>query len=439
MFLYTHAYPAYRHIEDVELVEDSEDEEPEGKKRKITGDNDGTYVLNPEGATESGGDVKDDDADAKPAPNLPALGQIRLMYAKPTPSSDSPKWGAREHIPNASGLFVPYVKDLVIPDKKTLPAVMERYFARCFAKDLSGMVQKLTDLRSAWGNISTTSLGSEMSHIAKCIDLALQAQAIIYPVYTGAVYEGTVISGAGFTIVKNGDVYEPMAYADLQERVVASSAHSRAIEEIVDAVNNEDEFSMKGCSTIRQLSNLLKEEDLDESARSRVVKAAHNLSFENKYWSTSAYYVQSMLSYLVDEKVAIPDDVPMHPKYIFYSSRIEEVMSAFGYEAPSFLIPNGKQLELSKVEPPKNFHVRTLPIATAIGDMMYVLEKGVITNGNQNLSHKHRDLALKSNDKKEVWKLLKGLYGKSGDTKSTESSKVEGLPPPAKDDIDELW
>jgi len=439
LFLYTHAYPAYRHIEDITLEEDTDQEPPDGKKRKITEDDDvGTYEAQ-EGPSDAEESVDDEGEGKDPYPKAPNYDKVRLVYAKPTRSTTT-RWGPLAHIPNSSGLFAPYVKDLAVPDKKTLPGLMERYFAKCFANDLHGIVAKLGQLRSAWGTIHSTSLGNELSHLAKCIDLALQAQAVVYPVYSGTVYEGSVISGAGFTMFGYSEkVYEPISYSKLQDHVVSNSAHSKAVAEIINAVDNEEPFKMDGCSSIRQLSNLLKEEDLDETARAKVVKAAHHLSYPNKYWSTSTHYVHTMLTYILDDKVAIPDDVPMHPNYIFYDSRVKEVMSAFGYEAPSFMIPNGRQIGLDKKDPPENFHVRTLPTATAIGDMMYVLEKGMITNGNKNMSGKHRDLALKSNDKKEVWKTLKGLYERSNKTASTGGQKVEGLPPPAKTDIDGLW
>lgn len=412
-FLLTHVYPAFRHTSDLKPTT-VDVLTTVTKKRKVSTT---SYIACVTDVVTNLEDPVEID-EGSPGISHQRSTDIRLTNAKPTPISND-KWGAMENIPNASGLYVPYVKELASADTHTVPNLVSTTFVRCLSKTAKGMFRSMEQLRSAWGVIAQTDLGHEISHLAKCIEIALQAQSTVYPVYTNGIYEGTVICGAGYSMCIKDRVFEPLTYANLQEVVRDSSAHSQSLERICSVLREEHRDEISECRTMRGLSEIVKGIELDVLQRSEIVKAAHNLSYPSRYWSTATVNVKIMLDFLVNTEKAIPVDTPMHPKYLFSVDHMELVLSAFGHQAPTFMIPNGTRCDLQNVNPPSNFHVRTITVENAVLDMTYCMENGYITNNMHNLSHKHRDNPLRSLEKMEVWVMLKQMYSRKQSERST--------------------
>lgn len=405
-FLLTHVYPAFRHASDQDEAPSNFD--VQRKRRKVA---DSSYVecmANPDSHLE---DMEEDDDAEKEEGEVPGSepGNVQLKYAKPTTTAAKNVWGSVKDVPNSDGIFVPYVSELAVVDTMTVPDVVSRYFMRCLASESNDMFLQMHELRSAWGLISKTDLGKEITHIYKCIEVALRAQASIYPVYNDTIYEGTVICGAGYTLNIGDKVYVPLSYEKLQDEVSEASSHTKAINGIMLYLTEGDDADrVKDCTTMRQLSEVVKEVELDVVDRQSIIKHAYNLHFPNTYWSTSVTNTQAMLHHLISEK-ELPDDMPMNPKYLFSVDRVELVLSAFGHSAPSFMIPNGPKCGFQMADPPKNLHIRTVGLETAILDMKFVMENGMITNNMNNLSSRHKDTPVNGGPKREIWKMLKML------------------------------
>jgi hypothetical protein len=278
-----------------------------------------------------------------------------------------------------------------------------------------------------------------VTHLCKCLDIAVQAQSFIYPVYTSNIYEGTVICGAGYSLGMKNGVVTPIDYADLQQTVRDNSAHSRSLETIRGLVPEGVKQQVTECGSIRELSTILKGVAMNEADKQVAMQAALHLSFSSRYWSTSILHVREMLGYLVDVGREIPSDVPMHPTYMFATDRIELVMSAFGHQAPTFMITNGAQCRFTVETPPKNLHVRTVATAAAILDMRYCLENGYVTNNMQNLSSKHRDAPIKSDDKVEVWRLLREAQANVVGESAGSGQRTQGAAPQGRSIEDDLF
>jgi hypothetical protein len=423
LFLLTHVYPAMRHTDTITLRNEGNElfEEPPSKKRKADTMKESSMTAKASQAPAKRGEERDSgDSDNRDD-------TIELKRAKPTQRTDEGRWGSVEHMPNASGVYVPFVRELAVSDTITLPTLLSTTFIKCLSDTTQGMVQQLRYLRAAWGVISTTDVGHEISHLSKCIDIAIQAQAIVYPIYAGTIYEGSIISGASFSIGIGEKVYEPLAYERLQDEVRKSSMHTRSINEISALLGNDDKGQPYVYSSIRELSAIAKERPIDEFQRQEMVKLAYNLCFDNRYWSTSPRYIEKALDLLL-EPTRISNDIPMNPKYMFSVDPIECVLSAFGHQSFTFMIPNGSRTELGVGQPPKNFHVRTIAVESAVLDMKYMLENGYVTNNVQNLSSKHRDIPLKGDVKQGIWKALKEVYAnrQGGTTDENDRSKDSG-------------
>jgi hypothetical protein len=100
------------------------------------------------------------------------------------------------------------------------------------------------------------------------------------------------------------------------------------------------------------------------------------------------------------------------------------------------MITNAAKCALSSKEPPRNFHVRTTTVETAVSDMKYVMENRYITNNNQRLSSKHRDIPIKGNDKARIWADLQAIV--SSETGKTEE-KVQNEDTDERDISDDVF
>jgi hypothetical protein len=229
-----------------------------------------------------------------------------------------------------------------------------------------------------------------------------------------------VISGAGYSVVTQDGVVEPISYGDLQLKVQSMSVHTAALGRIRTATNVN---AVSDVTSMRELSTILGTVAMDELTKQQVIKDAKSLSFPNRFWSTAPENVKRALVLLTND-TEIGYDVPLHPDFLFTVDRVETVMAAFGHEAFTFMLPNGKETKLSG-GPPQNLATYTVAIASAIADMKYMMENGSITNNLTNLSNKHRGQSYNSSLKKEVWDLLK-LCGNADENDGTATHVVPG-------------
>jgi len=423
--LQTHRYSAFRTADDLNPCNVLDDSSVVTKKRKVSSTSYLVAAANPIQYTD---DLSEEELKTLQS-NQTQVPTIRLTVAKPS-SNTLPIFGTVGDVPNADGLFFPYVKDLSVADNSTVPNVVTHYLNKCLGENVHEIVRVLSMLKSAWGLIKDTDFGHEMSHMYKCIDIALRSQTAVFPIFTNDIYEGTVIWGTGYYIGMNGRVYRPIAYADLLKEIDDKSMHSSALREIIALCGDNMENEIMDCTSIRQLAHTVQQVEITEVTKTQIVKAAHKLCYSNKYWSSVQRYVCKMLDLLNnwDKPEGIDADIPMHPSKIFSSDREEVVLSAFGHQAPTFLIPNGQNIALvSDKTPPKQFHVRMVELNRAIADMKYVRENGTITNNNSNLSSKHKDSSLNGDSKKAVWDKLGEYTQKDGPVQAASAEVPTGV------------
>jgi hypothetical protein len=213
--------------------------------------------------------------------------------------------------------------------------------------------------------------------------------------------------GGSFSICIRNTVHIPLLQADLRTEIRENAQHTRAVTRLAEILGTEF-ATIDGLRTIRALSIHAKAQTLTETQRTEVKQNAKLLAWTNAYWSCSPTNTPRFLR-LLQTNDDIPLDVPMNPDYIFETERVGLVMSAFGYRAPSFLVPSARRTATTVTEVPHNFIVRPVSTSAAIADMENVIERCYVTVHVLHVSKAHNDYKLTGENKAATWNIIRAL------------------------------
>jgi len=145
------------------------------------------------------------------------------------------------------------------------------------------------------------------------------------------------------------------------------------------------------------------------------------LSFQTRYWAINETTVSTALR-LLSNHDTIPETEPMHPSALVEPSREYSVLSCFGYQAPSFLIPSAPRCKLTDVSPPASLVVRGKNLKAAVDDFRAMRASQQITNNPKSLSSQYHDRGISSQMKGEIWAGLKRACATPVSTEQVSSS-----------------
>jgi len=420
-FLKTHTYPAFSGPEDEDayfaqfesvLVLDK-------KRKRSEADVGGKDQME----LDHGDTTDESSVEGIIAP--PLSKPIALYRAKPQ-RVETNCWGFPSTIPNTHGILCPFVPPLASFDKTTVPHLIMRYFFDCLGPNFNEQTKVFDALKSSWGVIYKTDAGDILSHLGYMISLAITAQARAYPLFENQVYSGCFLSGFAFTLRAGSVCHRPISYTAIQEEMGSVKFQSSVLSIIAAFVSGDvDKKKVEDATSMRALSNVLKAVELTEDNKDSIKKEAIFLNFPVKYWALNSTTIGRAISLISDAGKAISDDVPLHPLFLFDSDRIATVLSAFGYSAPSFMIPSCPSVALKGTSAPKTFVYRTVEIGTAISDWKVVLKSKAITNNPSNLSKIHKDRSLNGGEKVDIWSKLCGMVNAQATTNVDVMANLE--------------
>lgn len=404
-FFRTHIYPAFSEDEAIIPFDDfKEVYDIDNKQKRKRSDDDVGGGRDHEGnpLTEERSGENEEAEETRP---LSPLDRVTLFRAKPSRIEEN-YWGDVNTIPSLPGILCPYVSQLASNDKTGVPALVQRYFFSSLGSTFADQSANFDKLKTAWGNICSTAAGDVLSHLAFMIDIGLQCQARPYAIFDGTEYMGTVLSGCRFKIRSRSTLYSPIAHADILVKMGDAKFHSAVLTAIANMAG-EHGAAVRACKTMRQLSTVLLGAAMTEDIKDNIRKEAVHLNFGERAWAMNATSLLKLLDLLRDSGVPIDNGVPMHHTSLFNNDRVASALSAFGYQAPTFLIPSCPQLALkSGSDAPKTFVFRAVSLESAVSDWRVVLGSKAITNNPANLSKNHKDRSLSGGEKKNVWMRL---------------------------------
>jgi len=425
LFLSTHRYPAFYTRNDQMSYRTELITETKWKKRK-TGDNTLVEILQYP-SEDNLEDVVEEKRKHKATQARP-LDHIHLSYAKPPSSTSYVAYGNASEIPNSDSIFCPYTPALASYDTEMVPDVVQRYFLKCLGSTPAGISDCMDKLRGAWGILGMTDAGKALSHLCAVIDIALRAQCTVFPLFHGHTYEGSLICGSAYSVTIERRVYKPITYEAMQKVLVGAKLHSSILREIRTLVGDADtDETLEKIESYRELNRYLCGKSLDENTKITVKKLVVHLCYKQRFWPITPSTILKALELLMNTE-DIPDSVPLHPSCFFSDDRDALVLSAFGYMAPTFTIPNGQKFILQPKAPaPEHFQVRPVALTSAIADFKQVRSSRTLRNNVANASAAHQEKTLKGTDKRDVWASLLKLIGTTATTTLYTVDKVGEL------------
>lgn len=335
----------------------------------------------------------------------------KIHYAKPV-TDDKLAWGSTDQIPNTDGIVFPYLSDLAAWDKETVCRVIGLHFTRCLGHTTDGCLSALSDLSGAWKrSLHRTSLGDELSHIFRVIEIAIPAQARVFPVFESHNYTGCYLSGAGFSVALRREVFRPATFANNKQDFDSFEGTEAIVKRIVALFPDKDNDQYKkavslGASTsMRGLAAYLQCWNIAPAKWDVIRALAAKISYPQEYLRINMENIQLVIGWMMG-KTDISKMIPMHSSGLGQSSLAALSLSAFGPSAPSPIVPGAQKLQLTPKAPPKfnkTLVFRTTTLENAISDWNDVGDKGFTYNGPDNLSARYQYVSVKGEQEREKW------------------------------------
>nr|WCL23003.1 hypothetical protein [Armillaria spp. ambi-like virus 4] len=264
-----------------------------------------------------------------------------------------PEIATSSQIPTGSGFCLPYVRELSLPDYKTVPSVIGRYFLGLLGEDAEEAQEVYEELKSAWGVICRLELGFELAHMFWCIALSIETRSqILAVVPTSRKYAGSVIIGEGYKIDLRNRLIEPCVRADLVVGFNSMNPHDESLTKIYWLLTYGAAEARiqdrEACNSFHQLRLDIQAHPFRVDKEAEIEKLAMQLTFPRaEPLAATAHNVALVMAAIANEG-ADETKFPLYPRCVIESERDARLLSAFGAFAPSFLVPGGKLMMLDK-------------------------------------------------------------------------------------------
>jgi len=361
-------------------------------------------------------------------------GNPTVIYKGPPAIEDAVGWISNpDHVPNADGLYIPFIRPLFHFDSKTVPEVIEMFFMKCLGDTTEDIIMTYRDIVSAWGNIWKSEIGIMLSVIALAIKVGLTAQARILPLFGGDRFLGVILSGSGFTIELEQVAYRPVPFASLVSVIKSSDPHVDALNQIAQLLGTDPaKVAVRKAKTMAELRAILRGTWTIENNTELLMKQAARLNFQEPSWNINSTTLDRALTLISHGNLPLTG-IPIHYTMLLEEKRSHVVWSCFGGMAPSFRIPNSRPLSLEgamevafrgkdgskqKPVPVTKVACRSAVLEIALRDLDEMIRKKEILNPfgspNQRASQMNLDRFFSGDEAKKIVAGLRGICGVTG-------------------------
>lgn len=253
-----------------------------------------------------------------------------------------------------SGFVMRYVPELANEDKTTVLSFIQTFLIWNLGNGLNDSLASFGQIRSSWGNLSSTDFGLTISHLAKCLWIAMDAQVSLMPLFDMGYYEGCVLQGESFSLSINNLLIRPLEKKDLVSEIGSLATHRNTLMKIVAIIHRElpeHTVSSKSVINMTALRETLLSITLTESAKEEIVALAKHLRFPARPWNVNHANIMKMIE-IIRGLPVLTETTPIGPRGLFSKDMIVVALSCFGEgTCPSFMHANGTAIDLSGALP----------------------------------------------------------------------------------------
>lgn len=252
------------------------------------------------------------------------------------------------------GLLMKFDPRLACPDVNYIGDVIGRRFLKGLGGSIDEQLENLQLLKSGLSALSLTRVGDELAHLYRCLDIAIDCNAGLVPIFHRSRYEGALIAGGpGAELIHNGKRILFQSVTTLKNEFLTFSDHASNLTAILSILKYQGE---EGESTIPEtmfdLRRMCLESSVSQSERDEIIRRAANLDFCVDTWVVNPANLKAAF-HLIANFSNLDETYPIGRLSLFSNDPVLVALSCFGEKScPSWDIPNGTPCSLAKAIPP---------------------------------------------------------------------------------------
>lgn len=328
---------------------------------------------------------------AKPTPNtsMVAMNSSRSMYSGFANSGDI------EEIKSKGKIFK-FEPKLALPDSNLISDILGRRFLSLLGVTRNEQFENLRELKSGIGALRLTEVGDELTHLYKCLDIAIECQSGCIPFFSSHFYEGCVVMGGYGATLSIGEFSSNFEEPDaLKNDFLTASTHGLALSSIANKFPGDLREDVLSCTSMKELRDACLPRQFSSDDRDYVIQKALNLRFSQRTWALSPVMLKKSLSIITDLG-NLDESCPISRVCLFSNDPVLIGLSVFGEKsAPSWNIPNGALQSVKSSHPPQ------VPKTDTRGSG----SKGVVNDASWVMEVRRTDLLAAVDDFREMARL----------------------------------
>lgn len=279
---------------------------------------------------------------------------------------------------DTSGIVFKFQPRLALPDPNSIGDIIGRHFMLALGDSMEEQLENFNMLKSGLSSLRLTRVGDELSHLYKCIDIAIQSYAGCVPIFSNDVYEGCVLAGGpGATLIVNGEFVSFITPDRLNHDISTISEHTSTLSFISNKTTSEElQSEIVSSTTMRELRECCLKLETTQDIRDEIIRRAAYLNFGEESWVINPANLKSCFDIVADIAFIELTSAPIGRVALFSTDTVLLAMSCFGEKtAPSWDIPNGTKCSLKGNNPPTppNINIRGKGSRGEINDAAWVM------------------------------------------------------------------
>jgi len=254
----------------------------------------------------------------------------------------------------APGRIFKFHPQLALPDPNIIGDIIGRHFLAGLGDSYEDQLENLDLLKTGIAGLRLTRVGEELSHLYKCLEIAIEASTGCVPIFSRRNYEGCVLMGGSSkrNFLINGSSYPLLTEIELKNDMLSVSDHDASLQYISSLFPLDDRTAVRNTSSMFGLRELCSTLVATQDIRDEIIRKASLLDYGIEQWVINPSNLKECMNL-----IASPSDLasghPIGRMSLFSKDPVLVALSCFGEKtSPSWDIPNGIQVSLSKPNPP---------------------------------------------------------------------------------------